>query len=280
MSPVCIFLQLVFLVSWKYPTQDSVVLSLCLNAHCYGDSSRRECCQGSFRRFLCLRCNYFYYLERRWQLSFAPCLVLCYELDFFCCLLDIQTSFYSDVQAYFCGFVQTVNAIKYRCRGTQTRSSPCCSRHMLFFFFFSSHNTPPSNFLKIKIKNHTQSQGSATWLALSPLPHSWREAIFTVAMAALILSHIWSFLSALLHDSVHRLPLSMSWASGGETIASARTRLLAKSSQPSVHPQAVLGLLRCSYVVLGQLFWMYWTQFVRFFIFFFSSLHCFRRLAH
>lgn len=137
----------------------------------------------------------------------------------------------------------------------------------IFFFFFTQY-PPPSNFLKIKIKNHTQSQGSATWLALSPLPHSWREPIFTVAMAALILSHIWSFLSTLLHDSVHRLPLSMAWASGGETIASARTGLLARSSQPSVHPQAVLGLLRFSYVVFGQLFWMYRTQFVRFFIFF------------
>lgn len=58
------FCQFVSLVTAKYQTQASAVFPLYLDAHCYGDSSRRECCQGSFKRFLCLWCNYFYYLVR------------------------------------------------------------------------------------------------------------------------------------------------------------------------------------------------------------------------
>lgn len=48
------FCQFVFLVTQKYQAQDSVTLPLYLDAHCYGDISRRECCQGSFKGFLCL----------------------------------------------------------------------------------------------------------------------------------------------------------------------------------------------------------------------------------
>lgn len=38
--------------------------------------------------------------------------MLCYELDFFWGLLDMQASFCGDVQAYFSVFVQISNAIK------------------------------------------------------------------------------------------------------------------------------------------------------------------------
>lgn len=38
--------------------------------------------------------------------------MLCYELDFFAGLLDMQASFCVDLQAYFCAFVQIFKAIK------------------------------------------------------------------------------------------------------------------------------------------------------------------------